>query len=196
MMRGVWTWIGCSIALVLVAGCESTQQQVWSELPAIKEAPVFTAVNYDGSIVQSSQLRGKPWVASFMFATCQGVCPIMNNHVARLQREFGDAVRFVSFSVDPETDSLPVLAAYARDYGAQSGVWFITRAELDTVRKLSRDGFLLSDPTTPDLHSSRLVLVDERGMIRGYFNSLDTADVERLRSLLAEYVATIKQRDR
>lgn len=67
-------------------------------------------------------------------------------------------------------------------------MWFITRTTLDSVRMLSRDGFLLSDPKTPDLHSSRFALVDEQGQIRGYFNSLDTADVARLRQLLAAYV--------
>jgi protein SCO1/2 len=182
-----------SFMMSIAAGCSNNQQDTWSQLPTIKTAPAFTVVNYDGTQLSSTQLEGKPWVASFMFARCQGVCPTMNGVIADLQREFGGAVRFVSFSVDPENDSLPVLAEYARQYGAKPGQWFITRTSLDSVRALSRDGFLLSDPVTPDLHSSRLALVDEHGMIRGYFNSLDTADVDRLRSILASYVATMAQ---
>lgn len=176
------------LTVLAVVGCQRSSEAVWDELPRIKQAPSFVVTNYDGQQLSSEQLRGRPWVASFMFATCQGVCPIMNRHVAELQQQFGDYVRFVSFSVDPETDSLSVLASYAREYGARPGVWFITRTTLDSVRMLSRDGFLLSDPKTPDLHSSRFALVDEQGQIRGYFNSLDTADVARLRQLLAAYV--------
>ncbi|MCX7929208.1 MAG: SCO family protein [Chlorobi bacterium] len=180
--------IGCVVWLVLAPGCgDDNRNMAWEELPRIKTAPSFTATNYDGSRLESRALLGRPWIASFMFATCQGVCPVMNRHIASLQRELGDRVRFVSFSVDPDNDSLPVLAQYAREYGARAGVWYIVRAPLDTVRVLSRDGFLLSDPKTPDLHSSRLVLVGSDGMIRGYFNSLDSSDVERLRSLLIEY---------
>ncbi|MCS6999944.1 MAG: SCO family protein [Bacteroidota bacterium] len=178
---------------ILVA-CQRGDTPAWDELPTIKKAPSFAVVNYDGKLLSSEQLKGKPWVASFMFATCQGVCPIMNTHVARLQQEVGDAVRFVSFTVDPETDSLPALAHYAHRYGARQGIWFIARTTLDSVRMLSRDGFLLSDPKTPDLHSARLVLVDEHGMIRGYFNSLDSADIQRLQQLLAEYVQRVSKK--
>lgn len=178
---------GIAIPLLALA-CHQRQEPSWDELPQIKNAPAFVVTNYNGRLLSSEQLQGRPWIASFIFATCQGVCPIMNGHIADLQRDFGGAVRFVSFSVDPERDSLPVLAAYARQYRARDGVWYITRTTLDSVRALSRDGFLLSDPKTPDMHSSRLVLVDERGMIRGYYNSLDTADVATLRRLLTVYV--------
>lgn len=186
MSRSLATIVMC--VLVAVVGCQRSSDAAWDELPRIKQAPEFTVTNYDGQQLSSEQLRGRPWIASFMFATCQGVCPVMNRQVADLQQRFGQYVRFVSFSVDPETDSFPVLAAYAREYGALPGVWFITRTRLDSVRMLSRDGFLLSDPKSPDLHSSRMVLVDELGQIRGYFDSLDTADVARLRQLLAGYV--------
>lgn len=184
LIDAIWSAV---IPLVALA-CHQRQEPSWDELPQIKKAPSFVVTNYDGTLLSSEQLQGRPWVASFMFASCQGVCPIMNGYIAELQREVGGAVRFVSFSVDPENDSLPVLAAYARQYGARDGVWYITRTTLDSVRAISRDGFLLSDPKTPDLHSSRLVLVDERGMIRGYYNSLDSADVATLRRLLMVYV--------
>ncbi len=178
-----------SIAFLLGAiSCNHRMDTVWGELPRIKEAPAFRVTNYDGTPLTSEQLLGRPWIASFMFATCQGVCPIMNKHIADLQQAFGEYIRFVSFSVDSETDSLPLLAAYAHEYGARPGVWFIARTSLDSVRMISRDGFLLSDPRTPDLHSSRLVLVDEGGHIRGYYNSLDTTDIAQLRRLLQAYV--------
>jgi len=188
--------VALGLVATVITGCSSNEQQPWAELPTIKKAPQFSVVNYDGTVLTSARLQGTPWVASFMFATCEGVCPIMNHHLAQMQRDYGDAVRFVSFSVDPETDSLPVLAAYARQYGARPGVWFITRTQLDSVRALSRDGFLLSDPITPDLHSSRFVLVDEQGMIRGYFNSLDSSDVALLRSLLVAYVRNHSGKER
>lgn len=185
-MRSLVIWSSLAVALVL-SSCARTQSP-WDELPAIRSAPSFVATNFDGSQLSSQQLAGKPWIGSFMFTTCTGVCPVMNDAVAQLQARYGEAVRFVSFTVDPAHDSLPALAEYARRYGARAGVWFLVRTSLDSVRMLSRDGFLLSDPVTPDRHSPRLVLVDERGVIRGYYNSLDSSDLARLRDVLDRYL--------
>lgn len=189
-MKGVAVCL--AIVTVAIAGCTHREPATWQQLPTIKAAPDFVVTNYDGTQLISSLLSGKPWIASFMFASCQGVCPVMNQQIAQLQGEFGDAVRFVSFSVDPENDSLPVLAEYAREYGARPGTWFITRTTRDSVRRLSRGGFLLSDPETPDRHSPRLVLVDGHGMIRGYYNSLDSSDMATLHSLLTDYVVHMR----
>ena len=92
-------------------------------------------------------------------------------------------LRFVSFSVDPKWDTPDVLAKYAANYGADSMRWFFLTGPQQEVHGLSRKGFKLgvdeSPPDAPNIaiepifHSSRLVLVDTQGRVRGYYDALE-----------------------
>lgn len=161
-----------------------------SQLPQVKAAPEFSAENYDGNTFRSSSMKGNVWLASFMFTTCAGVCPVMNGHLSDVQKEFmKDSLKFVSISVDPDNDTREALAQYAKNYGAVSGKWFLVRMPIAEVRKLSVEGFLLSDPIEPSNHSPRYVLVDKQGQIRAYYDSMDSAKVQEMRSSIKDLLA-------
>jgi protein SCO1/2 len=82
-------------------------------------------------------------------------------------------VRLVSFTVDPKTDSPAVLAKYAERYQAQPGRWyFLTGAQAD-LQSLCRNGFKLGDVDGTMVHSTRFVLMDGRGFVRGFYNPTD-----------------------
>lgn len=149
------------------------------EIPA-RKAPVFTGTDQDGRQFSSSELQGKPWLASFFFTTCQSVCPMLNAKQKELVSRFGDKMHFVSISTDPTVDTGATLAAYAKEYGAVAGTWWMLNINESEMRKLSTEGFLLMDPKEPAMHSSRLVAVDASGMIRGYYDSGDSADIQKL----------------
>src|SRR5439155_18500727 len=71
--------------------------------PVLWDAPAFSFIDQDGRPVSSDDMRGSVWVADFVFASCAGVCPIMSARMGKLQQEITDpAVKFISFSVDPE----------------------------------------------------------------------------------------------
>jgi protein SCO1/2 len=99
----------------------------------------------------------------------------------KLQDRLPPEVRLVSFTVDPYNDTPEVLAAYARRYGADPERWLFLTGEPEAIQQLSVSGFKLAlDPTSgsevePITHSSRFVLIDRQGRIRGYYG-MDEAD--------------------
>lgn len=175
------------LSFVLAAGCSrhkaSDMEVLGFQLLEIKEAPAFAGVNFTGDTVRSDVLRGKVWVAYFMFTSCGGPCPKLNARVAEFQASLKNVkdARFVAFSVDPDNDTPEVLAQYAARFRADASRWFMLRLPLDSVQTVAEKGFLLKGPdNTPDMHSTRLVLVDKRGVIRGYFNGLDEKETANL----------------
>jgi protein SCO1 len=179
-----------SLAAVVVAAglasCSGDRSTVTPELPVLREAPAFSAANYDGRTVTQDALRGRVWIAYFFFTSCSGPCPIMNSTANVLQAEFKGMsdLRIVGFTVDPDNDSVERLAKYAVRYNAQPGRWYMLRTDLETVGSIAVDGFAMGDRTTPALHSTRFALVDRTGKVRGYFDGTDAATVDALRAAI------------
>jgi protein SCO1/2 len=89
-------------------------------------------------------------------------------------------VRLVSFSVDPERDTPPVLAEYARRYQAQPGRWFFLTGDRNTIDSLDRRAFMLGNIDSSMQHSTRFVLIDRHGNIRGYYGTSEDDPTVRL----------------
>jgi cytochrome oxidase Cu insertion factor (SCO1/SenC/PrrC family) len=142
--------------------------------------PDFKLTASDDRPVSKEDLQGKLWVASFIFTRCNGECPQVSATMARLQKEVagqGD-VKLVSISVDPEHDTPEVLRSYAENFRANPDQWLFLTGDKDKVYRLIIDGFHLGvdQATGPDrkpgrevTHSSRLMVVDRRGHVRGMF---------------------------
>jgi protein SCO1/2 len=151
-------------------------------LPVLGEVPAFAFVERSGRPVGREDLLGRIWVADFIFTNCAGVCPRMSMRMAGVHeaiRGDGDAV-CVSFTVDPERDTLEVLRDYAPRFSASADGWYFLRGPLAEVHALSYRGFRLGDEKDPLVHSERFVLVDRRGRIRGYYHGVDEEAVARL----------------
>jgi cytochrome oxidase Cu insertion factor (SCO1/SenC/PrrC family) len=151
------------------------------DLPADSEAVVgalheFELVERSGRAVRLADLRGAPFVLAFVFTTCSGPCPRISGAMSELQRELaGSPVRLVTVSVDPETDTPEVLSRYARSLGADPERWlFLTGDErqIDALA-LSALAARAKDPSAPVgmqvTHSTRLLVVDAAGRIRGLY---------------------------
>ncbi len=149
------------------------------ELPRFSAVPAFTGVSQSGSVVTNAALSGRVYIADFIFTTCQGICPGMTSKMKGLADQLRDEgrVRFVSFTVDPDHDPPEVLARYGAEHGADPSRWFFIRTDTERIRTLCREGFKLAvedvaaGATEPILHSTRFVLVDAEGTIRGYYES-------------------------
>ena len=175
-----------TLALTLVSACSSQ-----TGIPVLGEAPRFLLTDQDGAEFDSGSLRGKPWVADFIFTRCTNMCPMLTREMAKLQGTLRDdpllrEVRLVSFSVDPEYDRPAVLAEYAKRYDAETSHWTFATGSRDEIWELSVDGFKLAvgeDPGNvgqPLFHSDRFVLVDRGGRIRGYYSAMDSNVLVRL----------------
>jgi cytochrome oxidase Cu insertion factor (SCO1/SenC/PrrC family) len=148
--------------------------------------PEFELVNQEGRNFGLRDLRGKIWIADFIYTTCPGPCPMISNRMAELQDPLKSTdVHLVSFSVDPTKDTPQVLRGYAEKLGAESGRWdFLTGAQ-STIYNLSRNGFKLaasagSDAEGLPIHSTRMILVDRHGEIRGYYNAIEADAVTKI----------------
>jgi protein SCO1/2 len=153
-------------------------------LPNDGMVPPFRLTDQDGQTFGTQQLLGKIWVADFVYTTCPGPCPMVSSRMAETQKPLRDTdVRLVSFSVDPEHDTPAILRSYADKLNAQPNRWKFLTGDKDTIYRLIRDGFKLT--TIPNgasgpIHSTRLVLVDRNGVIRGYYEATDADAITRL----------------
>ncbi len=158
------------------------------DLPPLGAVPPFTLTSQDGKPVTLADLQGKVWIADFIFTRCAGQCPLMTSRMGELTiaLENEPTVRFVSFSVDPEHDTPDVLRAYAQENHADLNRWTFLTGPKAEIRSLAIKGFKLAvedaNPKDPEpiLHSTRFVLVDGNGSIRGTY---DSGDVDRLAAL-------------
>jgi cytochrome oxidase Cu insertion factor (SCO1/SenC/PrrC family) len=178
--------------------------------PAELTAPVpdFALTERSGKTVSAADLRGKVWVASFVFTRCTGPCPSVTATMARLQEELRLAdrpdLRLVTFTFDPDTDTPDELKKYAAHYRAHPDRWLFLTGPEDKLHALAKDGFKLgvsrSDkpaalPGEKYQHSTYLAVVDRDGMVHlrgfhGYQGPKDT-DGERYARSLADLKALV-----
>lgn len=191
LRRGL-LWGFLVLALVAVAAATLLQRMRQPEpLPVYGKLPAFSLVNRDGRTIRLEDLAGAAWAADFIFTRCPASCPMMSARMSRLERSLPRDldVLLVSISVDPGHDTPEVLERYAKKYQAPER-WLFLTGEREEVRKLSVEGFKLGldmDPPPgmagpePILHSTRFVLVDGEGQIRGYYEAFDEASTKKLR---------------
>ncbi|MBD3299538.1 MAG: redoxin domain-containing protein [candidate division Zixibacteria bacterium] len=145
-------------------------------LPVLGDVPEFsfTAAHTEEEFSREN-LLGKISVMDFIFTRCPGVCPVMADKMGQLYQRFErhDEVQFVSVTVDPEYDSLSVLREYADAQGVNDDRWIFLRGPIEEVVELAEGGLKLPMGELPAGHSSKFVLIDSKGQIRGYYNSQD-----------------------
>lgn len=163
-----------------------------AELPVFGKVADFELTERSGVKKSLGDLRGKVWIADFIFTRCAGICPLMSGKMAKIQKELkaSPGVRFVSFSVDPEYDTPEVLKGYAERYGADAERWHFLTGDKKQVFDLSIQHFRLGVGDIPEedrealdqsvQHSSKFVLVDGEGQIRGYYSSEDESSIAKL----------------
>ncbi len=182
-------WVMLGVIIVSVAGIN-----LWSafdtkqDVTAVEETPVsvpdFSLTDQRGEPLTLADMVGKVWIADFIFTHCATICPAMTQEMVRLQSEFvGEPVYFVSFSVDPERDTVEVLSRYARAYGADDRRWRFLTGEKEDIHTLAKEGFSLASGHKGGeiLHSRRFVLVSSDGHIYGRYDSRSKPAMLRLR---------------
>jgi cytochrome oxidase Cu insertion factor (SCO1/SenC/PrrC family) len=157
-------------------------------LPMLGQVPEFSMIEANGKPVHLSDLRGRVWMADFIFTHCAGQCPRMTHGMAQLQMELPkrEDWRLVSVSVDPERDTPEVLTKYADMYGADRSHWLFLTGNKTAIRQMIRNSFRMSvednadSQDEPILHSSKIVLVDRDGLIRGYYDGTERDSLKQL----------------
>lgn len=158
------------------------------ELPIISQVPEFELISENGQRFGSKDLKGRVYLANFVFARCPSVCPKMLGELEKIQKRVrgtGKKVAIVSFTVDPENDNEKVLFDLARKHKANPFTWtFLTGSDKEAMFKLYRDGFKVGVEQDPKnmfdiAHTEKIVLVDGDNRVRGFY-SFETNDVNKL----------------
>ncbi|MCH2592832.1 MAG: FG-GAP-like repeat-containing protein [Pedosphaera sp.] len=159
--------------------------------PVLGLLPEFELTDQAVETFGSRQLRGKAWIANFIFTRCTATCPAQTAKISEFQGQLQDSplwdeVRFVSFTVDPEHDTPQVLSEYAKNANADAQHWKFLTGEREAIWRLSKDGFKLpvsenTDPTIVITHSPKVMLVDPYLRIRGIYEVTTKEGLARLR---------------
>ena len=167
-----------------------TEQSV--TLPKLGLVPQFSLVDQKGASFTNASVANKTWVANFIFTRCTATCPKQTSQLAQLQKRLAASeannIHFVSISVDPEYDTPEIMKKYASVSGANEASWSFLTGTRDQTWALSKDGFMLAVGEAPEneamplFHSSKLVLVDRAGNLRGFYEAMDDAEVAKLES--------------
>lgn len=191
--------VAASLALLLVGvalALLAMREILWKpvELPVLGQVPAFSLFDQDGAKFNARRLQGRAWVASFFYTSCPGPCPVLVETLAGLRRRITpEDLAIVSFSVDPDTDTVEVLRTYALEHGiAASRSWWLATGPRNDLLMLIRNGLLSavsreapadgieSPGTGPILHSTRVLLIDGDNRIRGTYSSDDAGELTRL----------------
>ena len=170
----------------LLAACTSS-----SPLPSLGLVPDFTLTDQSNQEFRSADaLKRKVWIADFIFTHCAGPCPRMTSHMRKIQDALDGEpeIKLVSFTVDPARDTPPVLAAYAVQFKAR---WSFLTGTADALNQLSKHAFKLGDVDGNLEHSTRFVLVDKFGRLRGYYSA---TNAEVIPQLIADAKALVKEK--
>lgn len=161
--------------------------------------PSFKFINQMGDTVTDKDYKGKIYVADFFFTSCQSICPKMTTQLLQVQKKFedNDSVLILSHTVNPERDSVSVLAAYAKKVHANNKKWNFVTGDKQKIYDIARNGYFITalkgDGGSEDfIHSETFILVDKEKHIRGIYDGTNTKDISRLvddiKVLLAEYI--------
>jgi protein SCO1/2 len=169
------------VCLFVLTACSGNQ-------PPGKQIAPFSFTDQNGLSFGTDDLAGTVWVASFIFTSCETVCPPMMFEMASLQeifKEKGIQVEFVSFTVDPEIDSPEVLEQYIQHFTDDETNWhMLSGYTQETIENLAREQFqtIVQKPDSSNqvIHGTNFYLVDDQGYLVNEYNYIDETYVEEM----------------
>ncbi|MEZ6045796.1 MAG: SCO family protein [Planctomycetaceae bacterium] len=173
------------------------KENLWPE----EGLPDFSLTAHTGETVTKETLIGSPWVVDFIFTYCQGPCPKISAQMAVLQEELKETnVKLITITVDPETDTVEQLEKYAKAYGADPERWLMLTGDHKEIYDLIEKGFLMpvqidpdADPGSRFVHTTNILYVDEKGVVREKANGIIDSEVVALRRKLVKQYGPEKE---
>jgi protein SCO1 len=150
--------------------------------------PDFEFINQYGKTVNQNDFKGhKIYVSDFFFTSCPTICPKMKTQMLRLFKQFeGDkSISFLSHTIDPRHDTVPVLKDYAQKLGIEGNQWQLVTGDKEVIYKIALKGYMATaneDSTAAGgfVHSGAFILVDKLLRVRGIYDGTVPAEVDQL----------------
>jgi protein SCO1/2 len=149
----------------------------------------FTFVNQDGKLVTRKDVQGKVYVVEYFFTTCKGICPKMNDNMARVYQAYrgNPDVMILSHTVDPQNDTVSAMKAYSQKFNADPKQWMFLTGSKQRLYDMARESYYISpegDRTAnideDFIHDNKFILVDQNGHTRAFYDGLSRASVDTL----------------
>ena len=177
----------CSIKYVIIFVIFLITNTAFAD-PSLKKIgliPKFSALSDENKIVSDETFKNKYLVINFFFTSCEGPCPVLMSLVKKLALDFHKPdLNFISFSVDPETDTVEKLKEYRKKVGLEDSRINLLRASKGDISKLLNEDFKLGIGDSPVDHSTRFILIDKSGTIRALVSGSSPEDLKSLLSKL------------
>lgn len=147
----------------------------------------FSFMNQDSILITNKDFDGKIYLADFIFLSCPTICPKMTNTMKKVHDHFADNknVNYISYSIDPDNDSIPRLKEYAQHLHANNKTWHFVRGDKDSVLHLAEHAYFSKayiDSTSPGgfTHSGGILLVDKNKHIRGVYDGTVSSSSDKI----------------
>jgi len=159
-----------------------------SAYDSIHRIPPFRLMDQDSNWITEQTVEGKIYVADFFFTTCRSICPRLTVNMDNLQKRFKEnpEVLFLSHTVLPEDDSVPVLKRYAKQNQIPTERWHLLTGNRDSIYQLARKEYFAGDTIgyyqagDQFLHTENFILLDRHRRIRGVYNGTLGVEINRL----------------
>jgi protein SCO1/2 len=188
----IWLFLGIVIVFPLtVFAIVNWYERTVQSLPVLinKEHRIgdFKLINQQGNKSTTEEWRGKIVVANFFFTHCPVICPKMTANLKKLQETFAgnENLMLVSFSVDPQRDSVAELKKYTERFYINENNWQLLTGSKKEIYRLARKSFQVAatdgDGGDNDfIHSDQLILIDSKKRIRGYYEGTEKKEIAQL----------------
>ena len=147
----------------------------------------FSLTNQNGKTITQADYKDKIYVADFFFTTCQSICPIMTDHMVKIQNAIidDDDVMLLSHSVTPQIDSVAQLKKYALEKGVNDKKWNLVTGDKKEIYALARKSYMAvktqgNGDEYDMIHTENFMLIDKKRQIRGYYDGTKPEDIDRL----------------
>ena len=148
----------------------------------------FSYLNQDSILIKSTDMKGKIWVADFMFTSCPTICPKMTEQMKRLSgmtKDLKNEIQFMSFSINPKHDTPSQLRKYIKAHKIISSNWYFFTGNEAKTHDLGINNFQIfagQDASAAGgyAHTAAFALVDKEGYVRGVYMGTDPKEVNKL----------------
>ena len=149
-------------------------------LPVYGNVPAITLVDESGKQTSLASNEKQPWLLNLFYTSCDGPCPMTTARLSQLQKEL-PKIHFVSVSIDPNKDAPDKLLYYAHKFSADLSRWsFLTGSE-DVINKLIVEDLKMATRDNPQVHATKVMLVDSASRIRGLYDLQDEISIKKLK---------------
>ncbi|MFJ5623827.1 SCO family protein [Peribacillus loiseleuriae] len=173
------------MTILLLSACDSQGIQNGYNL----DLEEFTFTDHNNKEFSKSDLKGKVWIADFVFTNCTTVCLPMTSNLSDFQGMLKDNgisdVDIVSFSVDPELDTPAALKEYAERFNADLSSWhFLTGYTQQEIEEFAKKNFktIVQKPANTDqvIHGTKFYLVNKEGQIVKDYSGVSDVPFEEM----------------